>query len=212
MPTSLLHISVSPRGGQSQSRPVGQMLVDQLLVRNDDLQVVKRDLGVTPPPHPDTAFINASLKQAPDRVAADHAALLYSEMLLGELVAADFVIIDTPMHNFTVPSALKAWIDYVVRPGRSFALSPRGKLPLLQDRPVRIAVACGGRFSGSYAQQDFLTPYLRYVFATMGITDLDFLLLEQTGRSGEGQVLAAQRADDWIAAQLVPLGNRHPPH
>lgn len=149
--------------------------------------------------------MNASLTREADRTAADHQALVYSEMLLGELAAADLVVIDTPMHNFTVPAVLKAWIDYVVRPGRSFGLSPRGKIPLLKDRPVRIAIACGGHFTGPYAQNDFLTPYLRYVFATIGITDIDFLLMEHVIRDDDSRAHAASRAEDWITRQVEQL-------
>src|SRR5262249_27356980 len=108
----------------------------------------------------------------------------------------------TPMHNFTVPSVLKSWIDYVVRPGRSFVPSPQGKLPLLRNRPVRIAIACGGIFSGPTGQRDFLTPYLRYVFATIGLTDIEFLLIERAGRGETDGASTPQQVDGWIAAQL----------
>jgi FMN-dependent NADH-azoreductase len=207
MTKTLLHITASPRGALSQSRRVGAALVSQLLAKNN-LTLVTRDLGSGPPPHPDAAFMNASLRLDRERNADEHEALIYSETLLGELAGADLVIIDTPMHNFTLPSVLKTWIDYVVRPARSFALSPQGKLPLLKDRPVRIAIACGGRFSGPTAQSDFLTPYLRYVLATIGLTDIDFLLMEQIGRTDEDRAVVAQRAGDWIKVQLAQLGDR----
>jgi len=192
MSETLLHITASPRGAQSQSRRVGAALVERLSKGKNNLHVIKRDLGSDLPPHPDAAFMNANLMPESDRRDADHDAL-------------DLVIIDTPMHNFTVPSVLKSWIDYVVRPGRSFGLSSQGKVPLLKNRPVRVAVACGGSFSGPYAQQDFLTPYLRYVFATIGITDLDVLLLERISRSEESRLTAAQRATDWITSKAIEL-------
>jgi FMN-dependent NADH-azoreductase len=205
MSGTLLHITASPRGAQSHSRRVGAALVDRLSAEKDNLRVIRRDLGTDLPPHPDAAFMNANLTPEAERQTGDHAALTYSEMLLGELAAADIVIIDTPMHNFTLPSVLKSWVDYVVRPGRSFGLSPQGKVPLLKNRPVRVAVACGGSFSGPYAQQDFLTPYLRYVFATIGITDLDVHLMERVTRNEESRLMAAQHAASWIATQAAEL-------
>ena len=205
MSRTLLHITASPRGAQSHSRRVGAVLVDRLRHQMDNLRVIRRDLGTELPPHPDAAFMNANLMPDGDRRAEDHAALAYSETLLGELAAADLVIIDTPMHNFTLPSVLKSWVDYVVRPGRSFGLSPQGKVPLLKDRPVRVAVACGGSFTGPHAQQDFLTPYLRYVFATIGVTDLDDLLMEKVLRDEESRLIAALRAADWVATQAAGL-------
>ena len=205
MARTLLHLSVSPRANASQSRPVGAELVTRLCAACPDLKIVRRDLGSEIPPHPDAAFMNANLRREAERDGADQQALRYSELLIAELVAADLLVIDTPMHNFTVPSALKAWIDYVVRPGRSFQSSPTGKLPLLKDRPARIAVACGGSFSGPHAQRDFLTPYLRYVFNVIGIEDVDCLLLEQVLRGDETKAIAKQRADDWISAQVLQL-------
>lgn len=201
MTRTLLHLSVSARERQSFSRPIGRALVDQVLARLDDAKLVTRDLGQEPLPHPDRGFTTANIKRAADRDATDQDNLALSEALLRELMAADFIVIDTPMHNFTVPSALKAWIDYVVRPGRSFMTTPQGKVPLLKDRPVRVIVTCGSNIAGPFAQQDFLTPYLRYVFATIGLTDIDFLVLERLGRGDDARALAQEQAAAWIAAQ-----------
>jgi hypothetical protein len=66
---------------------------------------------------------------------------------------ADVVVIGTPMHNLTVPAALKAWIDHVVRARRTFTISAAGKVGTLRDRPVFVAIASGGRFSGERARQ-----------------------------------------------------------
>ena len=186
------------------------MLVARLRETCPDLVITRRDLGTEIPPHPDAAFMNANLRRDSERDDADRVALQYSELLLAELIAAELVVIDTPVHNFTVPSALNAWIDYVVRPGRSFQSSPEGKLPLLKDRPVRIAIACGGVFSGPYAQRDFLTPYLRYVFNVIGIHDIDHVMLEQVMRGAEAQAVAKQRAEDWIADQVIQLSGLIP--
>lgn len=203
MTRQLLHLSASPRGAQSQSRRVGAQFVESLQGVGD-FTVIRRDLGQEPPPSLSAAFMQASLARDDARTDADRVALAYSEELLAELMAADIIVIDTPTHNFTVPAVLKAWIDYVVRPNRSFGFSPAGKVPLLKDRPVRVIAACGGRFTGPHPQQDFLTPYLRYVFGVIGFNDLDFLLLEQMTRP-EGQAAAVDQVQDWIARQLVQL-------
>ena len=81
-------------------------------------------------------------------------------MLVQEIEAADVIVIGTLMHNYTIPSALKAWIDQVLRVGRTMKSTPAGKVGMLQHRPVFIGVASGGVFSGERANQpDFLTPY-----------------------------------------------------
>ncbi|KWV56558.1 hypothetical protein AS026_33930 [Rhizobium altiplani] len=52
---------------------------------------------------------------------------------------------------------------------------------MLEDRPVFVAIASGGRLSGEQARQrDFLTPYLTTILATVGLRDLSFF------RSGNG--------------------------
>ena len=112
------------------------------------------------------------------------------------------VVIDTPMHNFTVPAVLKVWIDYVVR-RRTFRSSPQGKVGLLRDRPVYVIAACGGGFEAAAGgQTDFLTPYLRYALASVGLTDVEMLRLDSL-RRGEAAVARADiQAADWIASQL----------
>jgi len=126
------------------------------------------------------------------------------------------VVIDTPMHNFTVPSVLKAWIDHVVRVGRTFRTTANGKVGLLRDRPVFVVVACGGSVNASdvhteadsttsagdhRGQTDFITPYLHYVFATIGLTDVRTLRLEGLRRSGEDRAQADRFSAEWIAGQ-----------
>jgi FMN-dependent NADH-azoreductase len=70
------------------------------------------------------------------------------------------------MNNFTVPSVLKAWIDQLLRVGRTIMPTPDGKVGMLHDRPVFIGIASGGVFVGERANQpDFLTPYLSVALA-----------------------------------------------
>jgi FMN-dependent NADH-azoreductase len=218
----LLHISVSTRGAASHSRRVGRELVASLR-RAASLQVIDRDLCRDPVPHADARYVDAMLSDDAARGPAEHAALAFSEALIAELEGADAVVIDTPMHNFTVPSVLKAWIDHVVRVGRTFRTTPNGKAGMLRDRPVFVVVACGGAVSPSgthtaadattstgvhRGQTDFVTPYLRYVFATIGITDVRTLRLEGLRRPGV-DFAHAEHAEhiiaQWIAAQSAAL-------
>lgn len=102
-------------------------------------------------------------------------------MLIAQLDAADVVVIATPMHNFTVPSTLKAWVDHIVRVRATFAITPQGKTGTLRDRPVYVAVSSGGFISGERARHpDFLQPYLRVALATVGLHDVQFFSVEGT--------------------------------
>ncbi|WP_417328773.1 FMN-dependent NADH-azoreductase [Halomonas cupida] len=195
----LLHIPVSPRGEASFSRSAGLTLLDRLHAMAPRVEVVTRDLAAEPPMHPDHSFVEASLMPAADRSADQVESLGLSETLIGELEAADAVLVTTPMNNFTVPSALKAWIDHVVRPSRTFDISPTGKIGLVPDRPVLAVVACGGRF-GDFpgAQEDFFTPYFKYVLGSIGITDVEVLRLEGLGHGPESIPDALGEAGSWL--------------
>ena len=136
--------------------------------------MVSRDLAAYPLPPITSDYARAITSREPDE---RHFAL--SEQLIREIEITDVLIINTPMHNFTVPAALKLWIDYVLRIHRSFATTPEGKVGLLQDRPTLVLVSAGGFYQGVRARQpDFLTAYLRHVLSTLGITEVAFVHLQ----------------------------------
>jgi FMN-dependent NADH-azoreductase len=204
--TRLLHVSVSARGAASHSRRVAGDLIAALRRAGRDIAVVERDLAADPLPHPDAPFVVANLTSPDARDETARQALTLSERLIGEVEAANAILLSTPMHNFTVPSALKAWLDYVVRPGRTFGLSPTGKVPLLESRPVLTVVACGGRFDqGPGAQADFLSDYLRYVLGVIGLADVDVLRLEALNRGPEKVEAGMEAARSWIERQVALL-------
>jgi FMN-dependent NADH-azoreductase len=194
----LLHVSASARGSDSHSRGFGSQLVAGLKQQRG-CDVTERDLAGEPLPYPGTAFVSASLMADRERGAAETAALALSERLISELEAADAVVIDTPMYNFTVPAVLKTWIDYVVRPNRTFLSSPDGKIGLLRDRPIYVVIACGGGFDTSVGgQEDHLTSYLLYVLSTMGLRDVHTLKLDRLRRGDEALAQASMLAGEWI--------------
>ena len=205
--TTLLHVAVSPRESRSHSRRAAQLVLDQLAEANAGLRIIERDLAATPLPHPDAAFVEASLMRDADRTHAHRAELALSETLIGELEAADAVLISTPVHNYTVPSILKAWIDLVVRPERTFRRTPTGKVGVLADRSVLVVSASGGNFDGAHAQTDFLMPYLRYVFATVGIQQVEGIRLQNTARGADSVVQAFEVFRQELATRrlLMPL-------
>ncbi|WP_245274023.1 FMN-dependent NADH-azoreductase [Rhizobium leguminosarum] len=158
---TILHVCCSPRGQTAESYRLSQAIIGFLLRREPGATVVERVIGNGTIAHVDAAY---AISQASAADVSREGSMALSEELIRELEAADFVVIGTPMHNLTVPSALKAWIDHVVRARRTFTIGPAGKVGTLRDRPVFIAIASGGRFSGERARQpDFLTPYLKAI-------------------------------------------------
>jgi FMN-dependent NADH-azoreductase len=203
--TTILRVLASPRA-KSFSRIIAHEVVDRLGRRNPGARVIDRDLAADPPPHPDPALVDAILTPTAD----DAPAFARSEQLIGELEAADWVVIGTPMNNFTVPSSLKAWIDHVVRIRRTFRSTPAGKVGMLADRPVIVVVAHGGYCGDAPpAQPDFLTPYLRAIFHTIGIDRIEFVRLEGLARGTDGIARALDGARSWIDSRL-PLAEIEP--
>jgi FMN-dependent NADH-azoreductase len=141
----------------------------------DNVQITERDLVKSPIPPIGRDYAIALTSQTAPEVKEFE----WSERLIVELEQHDMLFIVTPMHNFTVPAALKLWIDHVIRIHRSFQATPHGKVGLMRDRPTFVLVSSGGFFAGERAKQtDFLTPYLRYALASIGISDVHFFPLQ----------------------------------
>jgi FMN-dependent NADH-azoreductase len=196
--TTILQILVSPRP-HSFSRRAARDIVARLERRHPGARLIDRDLAAEPPPHPDLSLYDAILSPTAD----DDPALAYSERLIAELEIADWVVIGTPMNNFSVPSTLKAWIDHIVRIRRTFRSTPQGKVGTLKDRPVIVVSAHGG-YCGDVppGQPDFLTPYLRAIFNTIGIWQIEFLRLEGLSRGPDRVEAALTEARLWIDRRL----------
>jgi FMN-dependent NADH-azoreductase len=93
-----------------------------------------------------------------------------SEDLVTELARSDAVVVATPVHNFTVPAALKLWIDLVVRNGVTYMNTPEGKVGLLRERPVLVAVTSGGAMlCDPPKQSDFFRLYFTAAFGIIGL-------------------------------------------
>ena len=196
----ILYLRCSPRGAEAHSSRMAAEVVDRLRRRHPDARVVFRDLAANPPPLVDAGF-SAAILGPPASAPSVPAALAESEVLIAELEAAAVLVIATPMHNYGVPAVLKAWVDQIVRIHRTFASTPSGKVGKLTDRPAWLVVASGGWFtgptpSGTAAQPDFLTPYLRAVLSTIGITDTRVLTVQGMARGPDiaADALAKARA------------------
>lgn len=187
----ILHIDCSPRR-ESHSRGLSAAIVGRLLEVAPGASIRRRDLGAEPMPHA-AADYAVALSTPATLAAPPKGSLDVSEMLIREIEAADVIVIGTPMHNYTIPSSLKAWIDQVLRVGRTMKSTPAGKVGMLQDRPVFIGVASGGVFAGERANQpDFLTPYLSLALHSMGLKTLQFLPLQATAFLDQGQAASAR--------------------
>ncbi|MBY5427889.1 FMN-dependent NADH-azoreductase [Rhizobium leguminosarum] len=176
---NILHIDSSPRQ-ESHSRALSAAIVEKLLKVAPGARITRRDLGADPLPQTEALYA-AALASPATLAAPPMGSLDLSEVLIREVEAADVIVIGTPMHNLTIPSVLKAWIDQILRVGRTMKSTPSGKVGMLQDRPVFIGAASGGFFAGERANQpDFLTPYLSLALSSIGLRTQQFLPLQGT--------------------------------
>lgn len=165
MTHTVLHLNASARHQNSVSRLNSRRVVEHL---NGDT-VVTRDLasGV---PFLDETWAAATFTPPADRTEAQAAALSLSDELVAEVQAADTIVIGTAMYNFGIPATFKAWIDQIGRAGVTFAYTETCPKGLLEGKKVIVILATGGTPVGS--EYDFASPYLRFVFGFLGITDV----------------------------------------
>jgi FMN-dependent NADH-azoreductase len=172
MPT-LLQIDSSP-SPFSVSRELTAEFVKRWKEANPEGRVVVRDLVQNPPAPVNSAWIGAAYVPKDTRTAEQNAALAQSDTLVDELLNADEVVIGVAMHNFSISSYLKLWIDQVVRVGRTFRIGPEGYVGLVSGKKVTIVAASGADYSeGSpFAAYNHADPYVAAVLGFLGVKDV----------------------------------------
>lgn len=179
--TTILHIEVSPNKDQSASRKVGKVLVEGLQKKHSGSIIKNRDLNSETLPHISGEVIGAAYTPEDKRTSEQQRAIAQSDELVDELLGSDVIVIATPMWNFGVPSVLKAWIDHIVRVGRTFSFSEKGPDGLVKNKKVYVVVSSGSVFSeGDYKAFDFVAPYFKAVFGFLGTTDVEIIRVEGT--------------------------------
>jgi FMN-dependent NADH-azoreductase len=174
--SQILLITSSPRV-ESYSTRVARTLAEKLAARTG-ANLTVRDLRREPLPHIDDTF--AVARNTPPNLLTDvqRSALSLSDRLLAELFAADTLIVAAAMINFGIPSTLKAYIDYVVRPGVTFRYGEKGPEGLVKGKKAYLVVARGGVYSGPMQALNFQDTYLRTTLGFIGITDVEVIAVE----------------------------------
>ena len=103
----LLHVDASPKGATSCSRALSRHFVDRLRDGLGRLSVDHLDLATNPPQHVTEAFVSAAYTPSDLRTPEMCSALASSDALCARVLAADALLFAMPMHNWTMPSALK---------------------------------------------------------------------------------------------------------
>ncbi|MEO0881831.1 MAG: NAD(P)H-dependent oxidoreductase [Pseudomonadota bacterium] len=175
---NILRVDASMRRAGSRSRALTDTLIEQLRETHGSISLTQRDLsdGV---PFIDAPWIDANFTAPCERSSEQRAVLARSDALLSELQVADVLVIGSPMYNFGIPAALKAWVDLVVRAKESFRYTDSGPEGLLKNKVAYIVLVSGGTKAG--ADIDFAWPYLRHILGFVGITDVRLIASDLIG-------------------------------
>lgn len=194
---TVLHINSSARLIDSNTRIIGQYLVDAL-----QQPVISRDLAQQPlPPISSQDLIDVHGSCDSQRVSLQEQ-LSLSDSLIDELRSADTLVLAVPMYNFGIPAALKQWIDAICRVGVSFKYSEQGPVGLLGVERAFIITSSGGTPIGG--DMDFASPYLEHICRFIGVNDV--FHIDASGSKGSPEQVIAwgrQQVDNLLSASKM---------
>ncbi|MBY6241883.1 FMN-dependent NADH-azoreductase [Methylosinus sp. Sm6] len=197
--TGLLHIDSSILAEGSVSRLLTAELVARFGREIPGLAITYRDVAASTPPILSSAHFFARASGAEPDDPQLRADLALGRELLDEFLAADIVVIGAPMYNFSVPTQLRAWIDHLVVPGRTFAYTPSGIQGLVSGKRIIVVSTRGNVYAGDVprAPFDHQEAYLRTAFGNIGVSDLAFVRAEGVGlgEAQKGKAIEAARRD-----------------
>ncbi|MBM7355780.1 FMN-dependent NADH-azoreductase [Lelliottia amnigena] len=185
---NLLHIDSSITEAFSITRQLSREVVNTLTEAGSFKQVAYRDLVKDEIGHL-TGKIAAGFRSVPGRtpVSTEQAAeYQVSNTLIKEFLESDVIVIGAPMYNFSVSSQLKAWMDRIAQPGKTFSYTANGPVGLSGGKKVIIVSARGGFYHNtSLEKMDFQERYLRQFMAFLGIERVEFIRAEGASKSEE---------------------------
>lgn len=219
--TTLLHLDASARGGRSDlhshgshTRRLSARFATRWRAARATDALVYRDIGLCPPAPVDGAWIHAAFTPEARRAPWMHQRLAESDALVDELIGADLIVAGVPMYNFGVPSGFKAYIDNIVRVGRSFGFDRAREgepyWPLLDERP-RTLVLLSSRGDYGYGPggridtMNHVEPAVRTAFGYIGITDVRSVAVEYDEFGGERLAASLQEAEAAVDALVDTL-------
>ena len=194
---TILLVTASPRGERSATRTLSTTFVDLWAQNHPEDTIWLRDVGHHPVPHVTEPWVVGAFAPAEAQTAESKAAISVSDQLVDEFLAADRYIFAVPMYNFNVPSTFKAYIDQIVRPGRTFAMGPNGVEGLVKNKKALFITSSGGTYAAGTptASMNFQEPYLRAVLGFIGMTDLQFVVADSMSRGEDAARQSRERCE-----------------
>ena len=194
---TILRVDASMRRQKSVSRLLADEVVALLGANKTGMNVITRDLaagvGIV-----NAAWIEAERTSEENRTPDQWALLSQSDALVSELQSADDLVIATPIYNFSVPAALKAWIDLICRDNITFVYEndrPRG---LLANKRATVIITSGGTIAET--DVDYASGYIRHIMEFIGI--LDVSVIDVTGLAkNRREVIDRARAEITLVSE-----------
>jgi FMN-dependent NADH-azoreductase len=188
----LLRIDSSARRN-SVSRQLTAKFVEHWRKENLEGEVIERDLVATALPHITDEWVQAAHSDPASLTTEQKLVLASSDALIEELRQADEIVIGAPMYNFTIPAPLKAWIDQVVRVGKTVLYRESGPEGLLKGKRVYVITSRGGGYRpGTPTDRfDYQEPYLRHILAFIGLTEVTFIHTENQKPGPQAEIARA---------------------
>lgn len=183
--SKILYINSSPRGNDSFAVRAAEHFLEHYTAKNPSL-ITKRDIAIDPLPHMDASYIEDLFTPVELLTTEKMAKYDKSNELIDELLSHDVLLLTVPMYNYSIPSTLKAWIDHIVRVGRTLKFDPATGPEGLVKAKLILVLSTGAVFSsGPFQSMDFQEPYLRSLFKFIGITDVSVIRVEGSGMDTE---------------------------
>ena len=194
---TLLQVDSSGKGSMSVTRPLTQYFAEQWSAANSGGKVVYRDLLKSDIRFVDEEIVGAYFTPSDKLSPHQKEVLALSNNLVQDLLDADTYVFGVPMYNFSVPAVFKAYIDLVVRAGKTFSYETGTPKGLLKDKQLIIVTASGADYSsGPMKGFDFVEPYTRAIFGFIGITDIS--VISAPGRDPETIAASSKRAQEQL--------------
>lgn len=205
---TLLHVDSSPMFQTSVSRQLTEEFVQKWRAHYPDGTVISRDLNQTQLAPVTAQWIAAAYTLEESLSSEQKQILELSDTLIAELDAADEYVIGVPMHNFSIPSTAKLWIDLIARRGKTFTYAEGRPKGLLRGKKATFLVASGGKYDAgtALASFNFIEPYLRAVFAFLGVTQTTFIHAGGTAELRSAEADRGRFLEPYVKAVALHVG------
>ncbi len=173
----ILHIDSSYNTDRSASRVLSREFIEVWKTFHPEDTVIYRDLGHSPVPYINELHIAAAFSPPETHTPEMKEVLKVSDTLVEEFLTAERYVFGVPMYGFNVPATFKAYVEHLVRPGVTYRVDERGLTGLVNGKKALFITSRGGdyRSGAPLAACDIQEPYLRIIFGSFGITELQFI-------------------------------------